>query len=469
MGQFIVAMDLGTSKSIAIVIRKNSSGKLSVLKTETIPSKEAIRRGRVYHSDDTFDIISELIWKLNNNSEAMRIEKIYVGIGGQSLHTQLFIAKKIIEDRIVTQQLLDTIEKEANAYEPGFDKNFGVFSREYYADGQLVTNPKGTLASVIEARFQLVVGNPCLKRNLENVFSKVKDISVANYFISPLATAEAVLTPEEKKSGCALIELGDGVTYVSVYKDKGLKYMAAIPLGGLAITKDIRSLNVSEEEAKVLKNKYGNAFSSSNDSGTVPANETQDLSRKVELKNLNWIIECRVNEIVENISEQIKMSGYSQMLDAGIIITGGGALLQNLPQYIQNQTGKEVRLASAKVWIDEAETQLSPTDSCVVGLAILGKENCAKITVKEEEVAVQSHIDFGQEEIVTKSNFRNKLKGFLDKGTKIVNKVPELANKGGNILFSDEEFNKPVTQPNDISVASVQNKNKKLVNATNKQ
>jgi len=175
-----------------------------------------------------------------------------------------------------------------------------------------------------------------------------------------------------------------------------------------------------------------------------------------------------VNEIVANISEQIGISGYSKMLNAGIVITGGGALLQNLPQYIRNQTGKEVRLAGAKVWMDEEESQLSPANSCVVGLAILGKENCAKIIVKEEEVAAQSRIDFGQEEIVTGSNFGKTLKNFISKGKKIVNKVPELANKGGNILFSDEEFDKPVAQSNDKSAASAQNKKKNLTHATNK-
>ena len=460
MEQIIVALDLGTSKSIAIAIRKDSSGRLSVLDTETVSSREAIRRGRVYHSEDTFDIVSELIGKLSNSSETMHVEKIYVGIGGQSLHTQLFSTRKIVGDKSVTPELLDSIEKEANEYKPEFENNFGIVSREYYADGQPVSHPKGVLTSVLEARFQLIVGNPCLKRNLENVLSKLKDIFVEDYFISPLATAEAVLTPEEKKSGCALIEFGEGVTYVSVYKDKGLKYMAAIPLGGLAITKDIRSLNVSEEEAKGLKNKYGNALSNSNDSGTVPANEEQDSSRKVELKDLNWIIECRVNEIVANISEQIGISGYSKMLDAGIVITGGGALLQNLPQYIRNQTGKEVRLASAKVWMNEAETQLSPADSCVLGLAILGKENCAKIIVKEE-VEVKSYIDFGPEEIVTESNFGKKLKGFLNKGVKNVIKG---VDKGGNMLFSDEDFDKPVAQSNDKN----QNKNRNLTHVTNK-
>jgi len=376
MEQIIAALDLGTSKTIALVVQKDFWGKLSVLQSESLPSKDAIRRGRIFNSDETSEIISKLTRKLNGNSTS-KIEKIYVGIGGQSLHTQLFSVKKTVEGGTVSRQLLESIEEEAKNYKPEFEENLGAFSCDYYVDGHLVLKPQGAVASVIEARFQLIVGNPCLKLNLEKVF-RGKDIAVAGYFVSPIATAEAVLTQEEKESGCALVEWGEGVTYVSVYKNKSLKYLATLPLGGLAITLDIRSLNVSDEEAEALKIKYGSAIQDTDDSNEVPVNEGQSLSRKIELKYLNWIIEARVDEIVKNILNQIQLSGYSQSLNAGIVITGGGALLRNLPQYLRNKTGKEVRLANTKVWINQVETQLSPSESCVAGLAKLGKENCGK-------------------------------------------------------------------------------------------
>jgi len=438
MGQIIAALDLGTFKSIAIVARKDFSGKLSVLRTETLFSKDAIRRGRVYHLDEISDIISKLIRNLNDKPETMRVEKIYVGIGGQSLHTQSFSVKKVVEDRIVTQQLLDLIEKEANDYKPEFEKNFGIVSREYYVDGQLVSNPKGTLASIIEARFQLVAGNPCLKRNLDSVFREM-DVSVADYFISPLATAEAVLTPEEKELGCALVEFGEGVTYISIYKNKTLKYMTTLPLGSLAITKDIRSLNVSEEEAEKLKIKYGSLLSD-DDSDAVPVNESHNLSRTIELKNLNWIIECRVNEIVMNILNQIQISGYSQMLNAGIVITGGGALLRNLPQYIGNQTGKEVRLASAKMKVNQTETQLSPADSCVVGLALLGKENCAKETLQTTDIFGNEGIEVVEIDKKKKEKRKDKKEdsGIIKKGW---TNFKTLFDDGADNLFERNESN----------------------------
>jgi cell division protein FtsA len=380
MGQVIAALDLGTSKSVVLVAQKEHSDKYSVLHTETLFSEHAIRRGRVYNTEDASEMISKFIRKINIQLHSSPLEKIYVGIGGQSLRSEPFNVTKTVDSGTINQQLLDAMKEEANRHIPEFEENYGVVSSEYFADGVLVSKPKGIQASVVEVRFQLIVGNPCLKRNLEAAI-KEKGISVAGYLVSPVATAEGILTQEEKESGCALIEFGEGVTYVSVYKNGLLRHLVTLPIGGLAITKDIRSLNVSEEEAEALKIKYGSALSLSSDNNDVPVNEGENPSRKIELRSLNWVIEARVNEIVQNVWSQIQSSGYSQAIDAGIVITGGGALLRDLPLFIRNQTGKEVRLAIANIWINQVETQLSPANSCVFGLVSMGKEHCLKTRV----------------------------------------------------------------------------------------
>jgi len=485
MGQIIAALDLGTSKSIALVAQKEDSGKISVIQTESIASKDAIRRGRVYNSDETSEIISKLILKLNNNS-AMQVEKIYVGIGGQSLHTQQFIVKKTVDNGTITQQLLDSIEEEALSFKPEFEENLGVFSYEYYADGQLVTTPKGTMASVIEARFQLIAGNPCLKRNLETVIND-KNIHVAGYFISPVATAKAVLTQEEKESGCALIEFGDGVTYISIYKNKDLKYLVTLPLGGLAITKDIRSLNVLESEAETLKIKYGSAIPDQNNQETIQVNKEQNSSWEIKLYDLNCIIEARVEEIVKNIWNLIQISGYSNALNAGIVITGGGALLRDLPQFIKNQTGKGVRLAN----------DLHPANSCVTGLVTMGEENCVKEELilspflsekekekerqkekekqREEEKERQRQIDkerekekIRQKEEEKERQREIKRRKQTEGDKKIIKGVKSFINKGLD-LFKDEDFEDTTNKPVEKDFVKIQHEDEEIENNTNKQ
>lgn len=447
MEQIVVALDTGSSRLKALAARKNL-GKLSVLHAESLPSEKAIRRGRVYNLDETSDLISKLIRNLNAHLPSP-VEKIYAGIGGQSLRTIPFSVKRSVESgSAVGQQLLESMKEEAKTYKPEWDDNLEVVSEEYFVDGQLTFNPKGALASGVEARFLLAVGNPCLKGHLQKVFSKI-DISV-EYFISPIATAEAVLTPEEKELGCALLEFGEEVTYVSVYKNRALRFIITLPLGGLAITKDIRSLNVSEEEAEALKIKHGRVGSESTDNGEVSVNEEQNSSRKIELKNLNLVVKARADEIIKNVWNQIQLSGYSQTLDAGIVITGGGALLRDLPAYIRNFTGKEVRLAGAKTGIDRTETQLSPADSCVVGLAILGKET----SLKAPEKIVQQDI-FGETEVRVQEKKRkkdpapqtntntplNKLKSIFTRG------IIDMVDKGQATLFKDEDYDNTDTQP----------------------
>ena len=403
MGYIIAALDLGSSKSIAFVAHKNFSNKLTeVLHTETLPSKGAIRRGRIHSTEMASEIVSKLIKNMKNNP-AIQIDKIYVGIGGQSLRTQSLKITRNVEDGTITLSLIDSLKKEAQNYQPEVEENFGVYSSEYFADGSFVpiSNLRGTRAKIIEAQYQLIVGNPCEKSYLETVLSKT-GISVAGYIISPIATAEAVLTREEKESGCALVEWGEGVTYVSVYKNKELRYLATIPLGGLAITNDIKSLNVYMEEAEILKIKYGSVCPESNDSRLVPVDEEQDSSRKIDLLDLNWIIEARVNEIAKNVWNQICLSGYSEKIDAGIVITGGGALLRDLPQFLKNMTEKEVRLAKAKVINNNSETELSPAESCVAGLAMFGKDNCGKLNISKIE-KVENPL-FQGEEIEEKKN-----------------------------------------------------------------
>jgi len=432
MKETIVALDLGTSKSVALAAQKDHSGRISLLNTESIESPEAMRRGRIYNSDKTIDIISKLVRKMNLNLPSP-IDEMYVGIGGQSLRTRLFSVKKAVEGGSISPSLLDSLREEANRYEPELKENLGVVSVEYYADGQLVQEPKGTMASVIEARFQIIEGDYFLKQSLKTVFSK-KDVDVADYFISPLATAEVSLTTDEKKSGCALVEIGDGITYVSIYKNGSLKCLVTLPLGGLAITKDIRCLNVSEEEAEVLKIKYGSAVLESTDNEVVTVNDDPKSLRKVELKELNGIVEARINEIVKNIWNQIQVSGYSQTIDAGIVITGGSALLKNLPAFIRNQTGIEVRLANPKVWKNGVETQISPANSCVLGLVSLGKENCLKEKIIVEKIIPQPATKPTPISTVSTDQVpRNQV------GTKIGKKIKTILYNGLDI-FKDEDF-----------------------------
>lgn len=362
--KYIAALDIGTSRITAMVARKTWDDVLSITASEYVDSEGCVRRGCIFNVDEAAQKIIGLIRRLSTKAGAP-IEKIYVGIGGQSLRTEPITIKKDVPGGIVSSDLLNQIREEARDYDQ-IDLNeteiLDVVSPEYYLDGQMhAGNPKGATCSVIEARFQLIVGRASIKKNLFKTVELKARIDTAGFAISPLATAEAVLSDKEKKLGCFLIEFGAGVTYLSVYKNGSLQYLVTIPLGGEVITRDICSLNILEKDAEEIKITRGSA-----------------LPETTEADSIHPVIEARLEEILANVLEQIKKSGWLQSVGAGIVITGGASLMRELPEVLRNKTNREVRLASTRRSLvnQAAEVSRNPANSTVIGLLASGKENC---------------------------------------------------------------------------------------------
>ncbi|GHT12673.1 cell division protein FtsA [Bacteroidia bacterium] len=403
MEKFIAALDLGSSKIIAMIARKNSDGVLSILHVEKIDSETAIRRGSVHNLDGVSRKISDVIRRLNNQLATgqpnQTIEQVYVGIGGQALHSEQQMLKKEVEDGIVSTKLIDTIDEEVLRNNPKSALIRESFLPEYYLNGELDPDPVGAASSTIEARYQLIMGRPL--SDLKKAIEEKARVEVADIFVTPLATAEAVLTDKEKELGCALVEFGAGLTYVSVYKDNLLKHLATIPLGGAVITKDICSLDISQKDAEEFKINYGSALAVEEDEAEDDSEQSEE---KYELK-LKKVVEARVAEILANVIEQISLSGYAQSIGK-IVITGGGASLKDLPETIKNKTGKEVRLANARKSLvnQAAEWSQQPANAAVIGLLALGTVNC----LKKKEVALPSQQRqqqiFTPEEVETKNS-----------------------------------------------------------------
>jgi cell division protein FtsA len=342
--EYVAVLDLGTSKMLAVAASKNN--RQEILASEKVDLDNSIRRGLIYNPEKASAKLFSLINKFNFKLKP-KLKKIYVGIGGQSLHTKAYSVRKEINGEI-ENETINSLLNECLNYPVAPLELIEIVSPEYYLDGHLELNPEGVKCNTIEAKFQLVLGRSSVKSDLEQLIKKT-EIEIAEFFVSPIATAEAVLTNKEKDLGCALIEFGAGVTYLSIYKGGLLRYLVTIPLGGNAITKDICDLNITEQEAEEFKIKEGNV---------LVENEEDEL---------NPIIEARVDEIIANILEQMKASGYEPALGAGLIITGGGSLLKNLDALLEQKTGKPVR-----------KVEENPTQSCAFGLLKLGKENCAK-------------------------------------------------------------------------------------------
>lgn len=377
---FIAAIELGSSKITGVAGKKNSDGSIQVLAYAREDSSSFIRKGVIYNLDKTAQSLTSIINKLEgmlNNS----IAKVYVGMGGQSIRTvRNVVSRDLDAETIISQELIDSISDE-NLEIPLIEMDIlDVAPQEYKIGNNLQADPVGVAGSHIEGRFLNIVARSSLKKNLERCFEQAR-IEIADLKISPLVTADAVLTESERRSGCALIDFGADTTTLSVYKNNMLRFLTVLPLGGNSITRDITTLQMEEEEAERLKVTYGDAILEEEE-GEEPATcSLEDGGRTLELSKLHNIIEARTEEIIANVWNQLQISGYDDKLLAGVIITGGGANLKHIDEVLRKRSKIE-KLRFAKfprnaVHADAPDIiKKDGTQNTLFGLLFAGNENC---------------------------------------------------------------------------------------------
>ncbi len=379
---FIAAIDLGTSHIAGMIGTKNAAGAITILAYETVSSANCIRRGCIYNMDDAAYLIKGLIQKLNNKIPGEIIEKVYVGIGGQSIRSlNHVVTKSLGNDSPVTTDIIKAMDDECRSYRPEMLDVLDIVSPTYYLNDKKENNPVGVSCSRIEAHYKLIVGRPSLRRDIYGSIKEKAKIDIAGIFVSPLALADAVLSQGEKDLGCALVSFGAGVTSVSIYKNGDLANLWVIPLGGHLITKDIMTLNIVEREAERIKTTYGNMIIDKDDDSTITVNAAEGVGlRDLKLKELYNVVEARMKEIVENVYARIEESDMLNSLGAGIIITGGAASLKNLDIIIKDKFKKDVRKAVLKKGlIEKSILSALETEYTVISLLLKGNMNCAYV------------------------------------------------------------------------------------------
>ena len=318
---FIVAIELGSSKVTGIAGQKKTDGSISVLALAKEDSSSFIRKGVVYNIDKTAQCLMTIVKRLEAQLKT-QITQVFVGVGGQSIRgVRNVVAKDLEPDTIITQEMVvDLMEANRNLDYPD-QKILDVAEQEYKVDTQLQLDPVGIRASHLEGNYLNILERKSFFQNLNKCFETAK-IKVVEMYLAPLALANAVLTEAEKRSGCALVDIGADTTTVSVFSKNVLRHLAVIPLGSNNITKDIASLQMEESEAEKMKLKYASAYTDNNeidDNLKYPI----DQDRQVETRKFIEIVEGRLEEIIANVWCQVPEE-YCDKLLGGIILTGGG-------------------------------------------------------------------------------------------------------------------------------------------------
>ena len=385
MTDYIVAIDLGTSHITGIVGEKKPDGTFSIIACETEDPASCIRRGIIYNRDNTAIHIGNIIKKLERKLNGDFIDRIYIGVNGQSLHTVEHIeVKDIAEEAAITDEDIEALKEQCEKYSPDLLDVLDIAPAVYYVDGRRDTNPVGVPCRRFEARYKLVIGRSSIRRDIVKSISGLRSVSglqekeLAGIIVSPLALADAMLSREEKELGCALVDFGAGVTSVSIYKNGDLLHMSVIPLGGHLITRDITSLQLTEAEAENLKKEYGNAILQKEDEDEVIKVGVEGAENEIGLKDFNAIVEGRAREIVENVYARISEVTELKSLGSGIVIAGCASELKNLPELIKEKCKVKVRPSAIRGELvrDSDEMLGNPLHMTAISLMLKGTTQC---------------------------------------------------------------------------------------------
>jgi len=418
-----VGLDIGTTKIVAMIGRKNEYGKIEVVGIGKSKSL-GVKRGVVSNITQTVEEAESV--------SGLKIEDVIVGIAGQhirSLHHSDYITRDNSEDVINEGDIENLVNQVHKLVMLPGEEIIHVLPQEFKVDSQAdIKEPIGMYGGRLEANFHVVVGQVSSIRNIGRCI-KSAGLGLSDITLEPLASASAVLSQEEKEAGVALIDIGGGTTDLAIFKDGIIRHTAVIPFGGNVITDDIKEgCSIIEKQAELLKIKFGSAWPGENKETeivSIPGLRGRE-PKEITLKNLSKIIHARVQEIIEHVYLEIKNYGHETAkgkLIAGIVLTGGGAQLKHLRQLVEYITGMDARIGFPNEHLagDSDEALSSPAYATAVGLLMVGLDKMIKVQeIKHVVEEIKNEPETTSEvepELIIEKKLKPKKKSFFEKFT----------------------------------------------------
>jgi cell division protein FtsA len=394
MSKIIVGLDIGTTKIACFVGKKNEHGKIEILsmgKSESL----GVVRGMVANIQKTVESIKKAVEEAQERIDGdLTIRVVNVGIAGQHIksiqHRGIHTRKEI--DTEISQADIDALVKDMHqlVMPPG-EEIIKVLPQEYIIDNeQGIKDPIGMLGRRLEANFHIITGQIGPVLNIHKCVNKA-DLEVKEIILEPIASADAVLSDEEKEAGVVLVDIGGGTTDVAIFYEGIIRHTAVIPFGGNVITEDIKEgCTIMRRHAEMLKTRFGSALASEsqeNEIVCIPGLRGH-APKEITVRNLASIIQARMEEIIELVNYEILNSGYSKKLIGGIVVTGGGAQLKHIKQLFEYITGMDTRIGypTEHLGNDQIENLASPMYATGIGLVLKGFEALENNVNKMEEI-----------------------------------------------------------------------------------
>ena len=381
----IVGLDIGTTKICCVVGEPNEDGGVDIVGIGTHPS-QGLRKGAVVNIERTVESIKKAV----EEAELMagcEIDAAYAGIAGghiKGMNSQGVIA---IKSREVTASDVERVLEAAKALAIPMDREvIHTIPQEFIVDNQDgIQDPVGMAGVRLEAKVHIVTGAVTSAQNIIRC-AHMADLDVCDIVLESVASADAVLTQEEKDLGVALLDFGGGTTDLAIFSQNSIKHTAVLALGGSNLTNDIAvGLRTPILSAEELKKNYGCCLTSMIDHDqmvevdSMGGRESRTISRKV----LGDILEPRVEEIMALINREIIKSGFDDQISSGVVITGGAALLEGVPELAEQIFDLPVRRGFPHSIGGLTDVINDPKFATAVGLVIYGMK-------KEEMVSTKS-------------------------------------------------------------------------------
>ncbi len=391
---YIVAIDLGVSniviavatpttdiemeapQSISDIERGAEKGIINIEYITSLPS-EGFSAGKIDNIELAAKSISRAIDKVREELH-MDIYELYVGVSGESIYCTGYTDHVFVPDSAngVTQQDVKALFDRMQNVQVAEGKYIMERIPQNYVvdDTRDVKNPVGTFGSRLSSTFNFIISDNTPLQRVEMALRR-QNIKLRRMFSNAVVVGDAILTPDEKEEGVAVVDIGGGLTNIAIYYRNVVRYISTIPMGANSINNDIRTLMIPERYIEKLKLRYGYALAeAAPESKIVITGRTKRETKEIIAYNLAAVIEARAGQIAEFVKREIKDSGYENKLPYGIVLTGGSAELRKIDELFRRTTGFDVRIAEAEDVISpETRSKITSTsESTVVGLLLHG-------------------------------------------------------------------------------------------------
>lgn len=377
--EYVAAVDLGTTKVVMAVGRKAEKNKIEIIALKEVASN-GVMKGDLKNIEQASQVLREVKAKIEQELGIV-VREAYVGVSGQHIQcnrTQGYVTVQNVTDAGVTEVRQSDVERliddQRNASLPAGKTIISILPQSYTLDGEDdISVPVGMEGRKLEAKFNVIIGEETAIERIRRCFQRV-GLKLAGIVLQPLASAEAVLSDDEKELGVAVVDIGGGTTDICVYYDKVIRHLAVIPIGGNIINKDIRAYGILERYVEKLKTSFGEAVAERTPVDkyiNIPSVNGQ-APKEIAVRTLAGIIEARMYDIIDYVKIEIERCGFKGRLGAGIVLTGGGANLKNLDLLFKMHTGMDVRIAQPTTYVapESAELISAPKYSTLTGIIL---------------------------------------------------------------------------------------------------